>query len=55
MNKQILIVLILLPLLAAAQPAEKPNVWEPLEFLVGVWTGTGQGGSGISPVIRSTG
>lgn len=50
MRKILLILVILLPLLLSAQETSDIDVWKPLRFLEGVWTGQGDGMSGISTV-----
>ena len=40
----------ILPVLLAAQAEKKQDVWEPMEFVVGEWEGKGEGKSGISTV-----
>lgn len=37
--KKIIVLLILLPILVAAQADQKKDVWEPLKFLEGTWEG----------------
>ena len=48
--KKLFVFLLLLPCLLFAQEEEKDNVWEPFEFFVGQWKGTGQGKSGTSRI-----
>lgn len=38
--------------LAAEPPNPKPSPWDPIRFLLGSWTGTGQGQPGTSSVDR---
>ncbi len=46
------LILMFLPLVAAAQTPAPKDVWLPLKFLVGSWTGTGDGQPGTSEVER---
>ncbi len=50
MIRTILILVMILPVLLAAQAEKKQDVWEPMKFLVGEWEGKGEGKSGISTV-----
>ncbi len=50
MIKKILIIVMILPALLAAQAEKKQDIWEPMKFLVGQWEGKGEGKSGISKV-----
>jgi len=50
MRKKILVMAVILPVLLLAQPEKKQDIWEPMNFLVGVWEGKGEGKSGISTV-----
>ena len=50
MIKKILIMLVVLPVLLAAQAEKKQDVWGLMKFLVGQWEGKGEGKSGISKV-----
>lgn len=43
MRKKILMIIVLLPVLVAAQTEKKAEVWQPLQFLEGTWEGHGQG------------
>ncbi len=48
---RIVVLAVLLSLgIALAQVDEKPNIWEPFEFFVGSWEGTGKGLAGVSEV-----
>ena len=52
MRKAIL-VMSLLPLIAGAQtPRKQADLWEPLRYFLGAWTGTGKGEPGVSRVER---
>lgn len=44
--------LAVIPALAFAQAKPQDDVWEPLRFFLGAWTGTGKGQAGISQVER---
>lgn len=44
--------LLVMPVLVFAQAKPQSDVWEPLRFFLGAWTGTGKGQSGISQVER---
>jgi hypothetical protein len=44
--------LIVIPALAFAQAKTPEDVWAPLRFFLGSWTGTGKGQAGISQVER---
>ena len=43
----------LLPLSASSQPATKVDVWEPLKYFVGSWTGTSDGQPGKGTYART--
>lgn len=47
--RKLIVLLILLPILVAAQTEQKKDVWEPLKFLEGTWEG---GESGVSKVTQ---
>lgn len=51
MKKQLALIMILAVFTAAGQAAQD-DVWKPLRFLEGVWTGSGEGMSGNSTVIQ---
>ncbi len=50
MIRKILIIVMILPVLLAAQADKKQDVLESMKFLVGEWEGKGEGKSGISTV-----
>lgn len=50
MRKEILAIIVVLPILLIAQTDTKQDVLEPVKFLVGEWEGRGEGKSGISKV-----
>lgn len=51
--RKVILAICLMPLLAGAQPAtKKPDVWDPLKYFLGSWTGTGEGEPGVSRVER---
>lgn len=43
MRKRFIVILVLLPLLVAAQSEKEKEVWQPLQFLEGRWEGHGLG------------
>lgn len=47
----LLLVLLLSPVVSA-ESAQRPDVWEPLSFFVGLWQGTGKGQAGNGKVER---
>ena len=48
-----LVSLLLLPGVLRSQTTQtRPNIWEPLKFLVGKWDGTGNGQPGTSKIER---
>jgi len=52
MNKKFLVLVIVLPILIAAQTDQKKDVWEPLKFLEGTWEGGEPGVSKVTQVYR---
>ena len=51
--RKVILAICLMPLLVGAQPAaKKPDVWAPLKYFLGSWTGTGEGEPGVSRVER---
>ena len=50
--KLIVIALLLLASVGTAQTPTRPDNWEPLRSLVGIWEGTGSGQPGVSKVQR---
>lgn len=48
MNRKIFVMLILLPILFAAQTDQKIDVWKPLRFLEGTWEGEDPGVSKVT-------
>ncbi len=48
--KKLLVVFLLTSLMALASQNNNVELWEPLRFLEGIWTGQGEGMSGISTV-----
>ena len=51
MGKRLLVLVLVLPLLAAGQQDKNEDVWASFRFLEGVWEGRGDGMSGISKDI----
>jgi hypothetical protein len=51
-NKKIILIILLLPALLLSQTEKKPDVWEPFNFFIGTWEGTGEGKSGVSEVTK---
>jgi len=51
-HKLILIILLTLPLIALGQEEKKEDVWQPLKFLEGNWSGTGDGLNGKSELTQ---
>jgi hypothetical protein len=49
----ILMALLIMPIIAAAQNSEPGSIWQPLKFLVGTWTGKGGGEPGIGEYERT--
>ncbi len=52
MGKKILFLALVFPLLMSAQQDKTVDIWEPLQFLEGIWEGQGDGMSGISTVTQ---
>ncbi len=52
MIKRIIVLIILLPVLAAAQTDKKKDVWEPLKFLEGTWVGETPGVSKVKQTYK---
>lgn len=50
--RKIFLFLIVIPALAFAQTKTQEDVWTPLRFFLGAWTGTGKGQAGVSQVER---
>jgi hypothetical protein len=51
MRRRLLLIL-LVPLLTAAQAPPKADVWQPFKFFLGTWKGTGKGQPGASQLER---
>jgi hypothetical protein len=52
MVQRILVLIVLLPILVAAQTDQKKDIWEPLKFLEGTWKGEDPGLSKVSQVYK---
>lgn len=52
MNKKLLFIILLFPLILGTQNEKKVDVWQPLKFLEGKWEGQGEGMSGVSRVVQ---
>lgn len=52
MNKKIILILLMFPILLISQTEKKQDVWEPLKFFIGTWEGKGEGKSGVSKVTK---
>ncbi len=50
--KRAIVLILVIPFLAAAFQADKGDVWKPLRFLEGHWEGRGDGMSGVSTVVQ---
>ena len=46
------LLLIFLLLVTVGQSAQRPNIWEPFNFFLGAWKGTGKGSPGTSQLER---
>jgi hypothetical protein len=54
MKRFFIIMLLVMPLvlLMGQEQEKKPDVWEPFQFFIGKWVGTGEGKSGESTLTR---
>jgi hypothetical protein len=52
MKRFLVIILLIVPLVILAGEEKKQNTWEPFQFFIGKWTGTGEGKSGKSTLDR---
>ncbi len=52
MNKKIILILLMFPILLISQTEKKQDVWEPFKFFIGTWEGKGEGKSGVSKVTK---
>ena len=52
MVQRILVLIVLLPILVAAQTDQKKEIWEPLKFLEGTWEGGDLGVSKVTQVYK---
>ena len=50
--RRISLVILILPLLAHAQTVQQNDRWQPFEFFIGTWKGTGKGEPGVSVAER---
>lgn len=50
--RRMLLLLLLLPLVTAAQSAPQKDTWEHFRFFIGAWKGTGKGEPGVSALER---
>ena len=50
--KQLFLVILICPLLLAAQTAPPKDRWEPFRYFIGTWKGTGKGEPGVSTLER---
>ncbi len=52
MRRRLLLTILFIPLLATGQQTPKADVWQPFQYFLGSWTGTGKGNPGISELER---
>ena len=50
--RRALLLILLIPLLTAAQAPRQNDVWQPFKYFLGNWTGTGKGEPGASRLER---
>ncbi len=52
MMRRIFLSILFIPCLAAGQETPKPDVWQPFQYFLGTWTGSGKGEPGVSQLER---
>ncbi len=52
MIRRLFLAIVFLPLLVSGQQTQKPDVWQPFQYFIGSWIGTGKGEPGVSQLER---